>query len=228
MDRNLPDLTDSLSWDLVRRVEVEAPIDPDRPDRRLQIAPINAMIIESATVMIGIRSNQVPSTWDTGGWASQRLLIIPSSTTEFVANVQTESKWLKLGVLNLCQFSTLQPTWMLNIRIPKWLPHVLCEIWQYGGRDQLAGQSSSTVKTTIAATTTSEELLAVNPRRIGAIVANNATTRLWLHLGDTASQFSHTAVIEPGGYYEVPYGYTGAVSGIWVGSFGSAQVTEFV
>ena len=228
MDRSLPDLTDSLSWDLVRRVEVEATIDPDRPDRRLQIAPINAMIIESATVMIGIRSNAAPSTWDTGGWASQRLLIIPSSTTEFVANVQTESKWLKLGVLNLCQFSTLQPTWMLNIRIPKWLPHILCEIWQYQGREVEKGIATNTQRSTVAAATSSTQLLAANPNRIGAIVANNSTTRLWLNLGDTASQSVYTAVIEPGGYYEIPYGYQGAVAGIWAGTFGGAQLVEFL
>ncbi len=228
MDRILPDLTNSIEWDLVRRVEVTAPPDPDRPDRRLQIAPINAMIIESATVMIGVRSNQAPPTWDTGGWASQRLLIVPSSTTEFVANVQTESKWLKLGVLNLCQFSTLQPTWMLNIRIPKWLPHVLCEIWQYQGRDLRAGTPTNIQRSSVQAGTASVQLLAANPNRIGALILNDATSRLWLHLGTSASQTNYTALLEPGGYYELPYGYIGDVAGIWGGSFGGAQISEFL
>lgn len=228
MDRRLPDLTDSLEWDLVRRVEITAPPDPDRPDRRLQIAPINAMILESATVMIGVRSNAAPSTWDTGGWASQRLLIIPSTTTEFVANVQTESKWLKLGVLNLCQFSQLQPTWMLNIRIPKWLPHILCEIWQYQGRDVRQGVTTNTQRTAVVASISSVQLLAANPNRIGAIVANAATSRMWLNLGTSASGSNYTAILEPGGYYELPYGYIGVVSAVWAGTFGEALVTEFL
>jgi hypothetical protein len=209
-------------------VEVTAPPDPDRPDRRLQIAPIQAFIENSHTLAIGIRSNAAPQTWNTGGWATQRLLIAPSSTSEFSANMQSASHHLRLGVLNLCQFPQLMPFWLLWIRIPKWLPHVMCEIWQYQGRDMRQGIPANTQRSTVAAATNSTELLAANPNRIGAIIGNNATTRLWLNLGDTASQTVYTAVIEPGGYYEVPYGYIGAVSGIWGGSFGGAQLTEFL
>jgi len=68
--------------------------------------------------------------------------------------------------------------------------------------------------------------LSANSNRLGATVYNDSTRNLFLKLGATASTSSFTVEISSGGYYEVPYGYTGGVDGLWDVVNGNALVTE--
>jgi hypothetical protein len=77
-------------------------------------------------------------------------------------------------------------------------------------------------------------LFASNTARRGASVFNNATSDLYLHLGSGASTETFTLKIAAGGYYEVPFWWTGIVTGIWPSAAsgtgtadGEAQVNEF-
>ena len=47
-----------------------------------------------------------------------------------------------------------------------------------------------------------------------------------MELGSVASTSAFTARVSAGGYYEVPFTYTGAISGIWDAANGSALVRE--
>ncbi len=79
----------------------------------------------------------------------------------------------------------------------------------------------------VAASVTTVTLLASNPNRLGATVYNDDTASvLSLKLGATASATSFTLKIAAGGYYEVPFGYTGIIDGIWNIASGTARVTE--
>jgi hypothetical protein len=49
---------------------------------------------------------------------------------------------------------------------------------------------------------------------------------MYLKLGATASATSFTTKMNPGAYYEVPFGYTGAIDGIWDTATGNARITE--
>jgi hypothetical protein len=69
-------------------------------------------------------------------------------------------------------------------------------------------------------------LLAANSNRMGATVTNDSVATLYLKLGSGASTTSHTAQIPRGGYYEVPFGYTGQINGYWSAATGTARVTE--
>lgn len=100
-----------------------------------------------------------------------------------------------------------------------------------------AGSGTFTTKETRAATpsqasvsdsATSVTLLAANASRLGATVANDSSAALYLKLGATASTTSYTARLVQYGYYEVPYGYTGVIDGIWASdpNDGAARVTE--
>jgi hypothetical protein len=84
-------------------------------------------------------------------------------------------------------------------------------------------------KTAVDSGTSSVAILAANPDRVGAIIANTDANALYLDLsGGTASSTSYTVTVATGEYYELPYGYTGAVTGIWaVDGTGQALVTEF-
>ena len=88
---------------------------------------------------------------------------------------------------------------------------------------------SKAVLTTVASSATNVAILASNPGRRGASIVNASTAILYLRLdGGTATVTTgHSVQIPTLGYYEVPYGFTGAISGIWASANGSANVTEF-
>ncbi|RJP21683.1 MAG: hypothetical protein C4529_07080 [Deltaproteobacteria bacterium] len=79
----------------------------------------------------------------------------------------------------------------------------------------------------VASSASSVTILAANAARKGAIVYNDVDKYLYLKFGATASTTSFTVKMGPGDYYEVPFGYTGILDGIWEASpTGSARVTE--
>jgi hypothetical protein len=75
--------------------------------------------------------------------------------------------------------------------------------------------------TNVNASATSVSLLTANQYRTGATIYNNADRTL--RLAFTAPATADNSVVAltaqdsgaPGGYYEVPYGYTGTIYGIW-------------
>lgn len=73
---------------------------------------------------------------------------------------------------------------------------------------------------------TSTSILASNTSRLGATIYNEGTATCYMKLGATASLTSYTLQIASGGYYEVPFGYTGAIDGITSASTAQLRVTE--
>jgi hypothetical protein len=91
----------------------------------------------------------------------------------------------------------------------------------------LLGLSSTATQTSVAGATSSTSLLASNAARLGATVYNDSTAILYLLLGSgTASTSAYSVQVGAGGYYEVPFGYTGAIKGIWSAAAGTARLTE--
>ncbi|WP_445629267.1 hypothetical protein [Nostoc sp. DSM 114167] len=86
--------------------------------------------------------------------------------------------------------------------------------------------SSTSTPTTVDASTTSETILAANSNRKGATIWNDSTATLYLEFGATATTSAFTAKLNPSGYYEVPFHYTGVISGIWSAANGNALVRE--
>jgi len=80
--------------------------------------------------------------------------------------------------------------------------------------------------TNVASSASNVNLLALNSNRLGAMIYNDSTATLYVKLGTTASLTSYTVQIAPLGYYEVPYGYTGNIDGIWSSANGNARITE--
>jgi hypothetical protein len=90
--------------------------------------------------------------------------------------------------------------------------------------------SNAATKANVASSASSGTILAANPNRIGAFITNDSTAILYLDLtGGTASITSYTVQLAAnGGTHEVPFGYTGLITGIWAAANGNARVTEFV
>ena len=86
--------------------------------------------------------------------------------------------------------------------------------------------SATGTLTNVASSATNVTILASNASRKGATVFNDSNKTLYIKFGTTASATSFTAQLRAGDYYEVPFGYTGIIDGLWASANGSARVTE--
>lgn len=89
-------------------------------------------------------------------------------------------------------------------------------------------KASSATLTAVAQSANSVAILAADPARLGATIFNDATLPLLLLLGSgQASATSFTLKMAADSYYEIPFGYVGAVAGIWTGAgAGAARCTS--
>jgi hypothetical protein len=86
---------------------------------------------------------------------------------------------------------------------------------------------ATTAVTSVASSAASVTLLASNASRRGATIYNDGNFNLFVKLGTTASLTSFTVRLGNGSYYEVPFGYTGRIDGIWSGANATtARITE--
>jgi hypothetical protein len=86
--------------------------------------------------------------------------------------------------------------------------------------------SGTSTPTSVAANITSVMILAANSNRKGATIWNNGTANLFIEFGATATASAFVAKISAGGYFELPFCYTGIISGIWDVANGNALVRE--
>ncbi|MEH2250067.1 hypothetical protein [Nostoc sp.] len=88
--------------------------------------------------------------------------------------------------------------------------------------------SDTATPTTVPASTTSETILAANSNRKGATIWNESTATLYLEFGAAAAANAFIVKLNPKGYYEVPFHYTGVISGLWSAANGNALVRELI
>jgi len=87
-------------------------------------------------------------------------------------------------------------------------------------------RSSASAATAPSITTASATVLLANANRLGATVYNESGATLYLHMGATASLTAYVLQVAIGGYYEVPFNYTGALSGITAAGTAVCRVVE--
>jgi len=88
---------------------------------------------------------------------------------------------------------------------------------------------SSVAVTSVNDDVTAQQLLASNNNRAGATIFNDSTATLYVKLSTTndASTTSFTIKLAAGAYWEVPFTYSGVISGIWdANTAGAARITE--
>lgn len=102
------------------------------------------------------------------------------------------------------------------------------------GRQVVVAKSSTGTESNVASSASDVTILAANTSRTGATITNDSTSVLYLLLSNTTSSatvFTAKIAASSSGnlaYYEVPFGYTGVIKGIWASANGFARVTEFV
>jgi hypothetical protein len=85
---------------------------------------------------------------------------------------------------------------------------------------------STSVTSSVAASISNVVLLPSNSVRLGATVYNDSSSFLYVKLGAVASVTDYTIKLFPLSYYEIPYGYTGEIDGIWADVGGFARLDE--
>jgi hypothetical protein len=96
-------------------------------------------------------------------------------------------------------------------------------------KGMLTGSPRSATGGTVAvgSATSATTLKAGNTARKGLTIYNDSTAVLYVLLGaGTVSTSLFTVQMASESYYEVPFGFTGIVTGIWASVNGTAMVTE--
>lgn len=87
-------------------------------------------------------------------------------------------------------------------------------------------KSGTATLSNVAGSASSVTLLASNTSRLGATIYNDSSAALYVKFGSSASTTSFVVKLVQDAYYEVPFSYTGIITGIWGSATGSARVTE--
>lgn len=114
--------------------------------------------------------------------------------------------------------------WIIEVEVSDVMP-----IWNPSG-PATPVTSSTANATSVPVSTTSVLLLAANTNRVEVLIYNTSTkSTLYLGYG-TAATVGGGVPVAPGGYFELPADYTGAINGIWnvADVNGAAKVVEFI
>lgn len=87
-------------------------------------------------------------------------------------------------------------------------------------------KSASTALSSVSVTNVNTSVLASNANRLGATIFNEGAAIAYVKLGATASVTSYTVQLVVGAYYEVPFGYTGAIDAITSSGTATTRVDE--
>jgi hypothetical protein len=88
--------------------------------------------------------------------------------------------------------------------------------------------SSTGTQYSVASSASDVTILISNANRLGAAVFNDSTATLYLLLAaGTSSTTNYSVQLVANALFELPYGYTGIVKGLWASATGNARVTEF-
>jgi hypothetical protein len=89
------------------------------------------------------------------------------------------------------------------------------------------GRPATSAHSTASVTSSNTSVLASNANRMGAVIYNDSSTIALVKLGASASLTSFSVKLIQDDYYEVPFSYTGAITGITASGTATLRVTEF-
>lgn len=93
---------------------------------------------------------------------------------------------------------------------------------------EVSRDATLATQTSVSGSASSVTLLAANSSRRGCSVANDSAATLYLRCSSSAaSTASYTVKLVTDAYWESPFNYTGAITGIWASATGAARITEY-
>lgn len=94
------------------------------------------------------------------------------------------------------------------------------------GRNLITSKAPTGTQTSVASSASNVTLLAANSARLGATLYNDSTQICYVRFSATATTSNYSVQLLSNSYYEVPFGYTGIIDGIWASANGNMRVTE--
>ncbi len=250
-------VTDPAMADIHRRempsreaLEIGSPYRSDRQPRNFRMFSFIISDTELAAAAAGATIREVPSDWPV--WAVHIRQVRDILTGNTPANTLSVSEW---GIDEVNEFLNI-PAGLSTIVVKKlgapvaavagaaymvicydrWIPPATVAASSGGGvAVQTVEIEPATIgtHTDVAQNVASVVLLAANAARKGATIVNDSAAILYVILDAApASLTDYTVPIAPitggiGGYYEVPFNYTGEIRGIWAAAgAGAARITE--
>jgi sensor c-di-GMP phosphodiesterase-like protein len=102
-------------------------------------------------------------------------------------------------------------------------------LFETAGNGNLFPATSTVTTASVNSSATATTLLAANTNRRGATIYNNSTQILYINLAATVNATTNFLVaLNPKAYFELPFTYTGVISGIWAAANGTANIAEFI
>ena len=86
--------------------------------------------------------------------------------------------------------------------------------------------TATPAQSSVSVLITNTVILAANANRLGATLYNESGAICFVKLGTTATLTSYSVQMAIGGYYEVPFGYTGGIDGITTAITAILRITE--
>lgn len=105
--------------------------------------------------------------------------------------------------------------------------HAPIQVDALGNVRILTARSSLSTLSSVASSTTAVTLLDEEINRLGATIFNDSTAVLYLALGGGVSTTNYTVQLSASGYFEIPFGWAGVITGVWAAVNGNARITEF-
>ncbi len=133
MNESVFEFGDSLNWDLAKRQKYTAQLAPGDDSRYIPLPDIS-LVLSSYILLIGTKNQKSKPTWWLGCRASVRLLVSPSSLSEYTAAVEVHRQNCQLGALSLVRIPYYKPVpYLLVLSVPRWHQELEIEVWQYSG-----------------------------------------------------------------------------------------------
>jgi hypothetical protein len=124
--------TESFQWEFVARESYTAQV-VDGGKKYVPI-PKHSFLPTGKLLLVGVKTNTLGSSkWVHAGWATAFSLQIPSSTTEFTANVMVANERLRLNAFAVVEIPYGTSPVRLEVAVPAWFRDAMVEIWRYDG-----------------------------------------------------------------------------------------------
>ena len=183
-----------------------------------------------------LRATPVPvsgtiSAAQSGAWSTGRTWVLDIATDDVKAQIFDGTNSVGIKALNnqvvATDFGLITNTVIHGLTSAGGGGYVDVKVTPSGALITAGASATTNTRSSVAAAAVDTLILASNTSRLGATVFNDSTAILYLALGTVAaSTTDFTLKMAAASYYEVPFGYTGQIRGIWASATGSARIGE--
>jgi len=166
-----------------------------------------------------------------GAWSTGRTWALAKATDNVQAQIYDGTNSVGIKALNVqvvaADFGLITNSVIHGLSSAGTGSYVDARVSPAGALSVTSNTATANTRSSVAAAATDTLILAASGARLGATIFNDSSAVLYLALGTVAASTTNfTVKMVADAYYEVPFGYTGEIRGIWASATGSARVGE--